>query len=418
MPDDKAMIVKMAFLYVQNGEWYKAIEEYKKLLQIDPQDPHVHNMVGDAYAKKKDDREAFLAYQKSREIYAKQGNMGKVTAIDKKVSKLSPEFSDIQQKHLFQSITKSHEADSLAFEGKFEEAVAYFLQLIAAEPINFAYREKLVSLYLEHAHVTEALGQLKAIADHHLSEGRPDQAVEYAEKMANIDPEGIDTIRLKAVLAKAKGNTEGVAQYYGKVAQLAFDAGYNEEAKAALEEAIQAGRADLLPLLAKVLMALKKNQEAKQVLETLLKDNPVDEVILEQLLTVSEDLKDWAAANAHITLLLQKRPDDPKLQPRLARVLMQIGKRTEALQIYMNLGLKAMAENKADAAFTYFDSILALEPDNAEALKKKAELYLKLGKKQELIDTYRKLEKTYTQKKMPEDAKKVSLVIARLTALK
>ena len=48
MTDDKAMIVKMAFLYVQGGEWYKAIEEYKKLLSMDPQDGHVYNMMGDA----------------------------------------------------------------------------------------------------------------------------------------------------------------------------------------------------------------------------------------------------------------------------------------------------------------------------------------------------------------------------------
>src|SRR5579863_7344771 len=99
--EDKAMIVKMAFLYVQSGEWYKAIEEYKKLLQMDHYDPHVYNMMGDAYAKKNDDKDAFGAYQESRELYAKMGNLNKVAAIDKKVAKLSPDRMDPQQRRLF-----------------------------------------------------------------------------------------------------------------------------------------------------------------------------------------------------------------------------------------------------------------------------------------------------------------------------
>lgn len=419
MPEeDKTMIVKMAFLYVQSEEWYKAIEEYKKLLRMDPYDPHVYNMMGDAYAKKKDDKDAFDAYQESRELYAKLGNMAKVAAIDKKVAKLSPDRMAPQQKRLFLTIIKTQEAERMAAEGNFDEAVAYFQQLIAAEPINFSYREKLANLFLDNAHVSEAVAQLKAVADFHLSEGRVDAALAYAGKISLIDPEGIDTIRLMAILAKKKGDTEGVAKHYGKLSQLAFDAGQYEEAKAAIEEAMPAGRGDLKPLLAKVLLALKKPAEAKQQLEALLKENPEDEGLVEQLLSLSEETKDWNGAYAHITTLLQKRPDDPKLQPRLARVLLQVGKRTDAMQIYMNLALNALKENKVEAAFTYFDSILALEPDNIEVLKKKAEIYLKLGKKQEVIDTYKKLQAVYTQKKMVEEAKKVGLILTRLAGLK
>ncbi len=418
MSEDKAMIVKMAFLYVQNEEWYKAIEEYKKLLQMDHYDPHIYNMMGDAYAKKKDDKEAFEAYQESRELYSKLGNTAKVSAIDKKIAKLSADRMDPQAKRLFLTITKSQEAEQLAAAGDFDQAVAHYQQLIAAEPINFTYREKLAGLFLDNAHVSEAVAQLKAIADIHLSEGRVDAAQEYAGKISLIDPEGIDTLRLLAVLAKKKGDLEGAAKHYGKLAQLAFDAGQPEEAKGALDEAAQAGRADLKPLLAKVLLALKKPVEAKQQLEALLKENPGDEALVEQLLSLSEETKDWNGAHAHITALLQKRPGEAKLQPRLARILLQVGKRAEALQIYLNLALGALKDNKLDAAFTYFDSILALEPDNIDVLKKKAEIYLKLGKKQEVIDAYKKLQAVFTQKKMAEEAKRVGLILTKLAGLK
>ncbi len=418
MPDDKAMIVKMAFLYVQGEEWYKAIEEYKKLLAFDPQDAHVHNMMGDAYAKKKDDADALQSYLKSKEIYEKQGQSNKVASIERKIAKLSSDRMDIKQKQYFLSITKTQEAEHLAAEGRLDEAVAYYQQLIAAEPINFSYREKLANLFLENAMVSEAAAQLKAVADIHLSEGRLDLAQTYAGKLSLVDPEGIDTLRLLAVLAKQKGDEEATAKHYGKLAQLAFDAGQYEEAKNAVETAQQAGRGDLKLLLSKTFMALKKPAEAKQQLEAIFKEKPDDDALLEQLLALSEETKDWNAAQSQITILLQKRPDDPKLQPRLARILLQVGKRAEALQIYLNLGMNALKENKVDSAIGYFDSILALEPDNIEVLKKKAEIYLKLGKKQEVIDAYKKIQAIFTHKKMVEEAKKVGLILTRLAGLK
>ena len=133
---------------------------------------------------------------------------------------------------------------------------------------------------------------------------------------------------------------------------------------------------------------------------------------------LSEEIKDWNAAHGHFNDLLQKRPDDPKLQPRLARILLQVGKRAEAMQIYVNLARAAVKDNKIEAAFNYFDHILALEPDNSEVLKKKAEIYLRLGKKQEVIDTYKKILNIYNAKKLIEEAKKITLVLNRLTGLK
>jgi tetratricopeptide (TPR) repeat protein len=418
MPEDKSMIVKMAFLYFQGGEWYKAIEEYKKLLALDPEDAHVHNMMGDAYAKKKDDADALKSYLRSKELYGKQGQAQKIASIEKKIAKLSTEGMDLKQRQFFQSVTKTQEADALASEGRLDEAVAYYLQLIAAEPINFSYREKLANLFLENAMVAEAAAQLKAIADIHLSEGRLEEAQACGGKVSLIDPDGLDTHRLLAALASRKGDRAGEAEHSGKLARMAFDAGMNEEALSALETAARAGRADLKPLKARVLAALKRPGEAKAALEDLLRENPGDESLMEQLLSLCEETKDWPSAHAHITALLSKRPQDPKLQPRLARILLQVGRRPEALQVYLSLAQSALAENRPEAGLSYLDSALALEPDHLEALKKKAEAQLKLGRKAETIEAYRKLQAALTAKKMAEEAKKVGLILTRLAGLK
>ncbi len=418
MGEDKAMMIKMAFLYVQSGEWYKAIEEYKKLLAENPEDAHIFNMMGDAYAKKQDDADAFQAYLKTKELFERQGQTNKISSIERKISKLNPEKMPPPLKKQFLTISKSQEAEKKASEGNVEDAIAHYQQLIAAEPINFSYREKLSNLYLEHARVSEASAELKAIADIHLAEGRLEAAQEMAGKISLMDPEGIETLRLFLTLAQKKGDRDSVSRYGAKLAQAAYDLMNYEEAKSSADAAIMAGNNDLALLQAKILIGLKQPKEAKAKFDELLAKNPEDGALLEQLLTLAEETKDWPAAYDYLNKLMAQRPNDNKLLPRQARVLLQTGKRTEALSIYMQLAQHAVAEAKYDVAMSHLDNILGLEPDNVDALKKKAEVYLKQNKKQEIIDTYKKLQTVYTNKKMLEEAKKVGLVLTRLAGMK
>jgi len=410
--------VKLAFVYFQTGEWYRAIDEYKKLLTYDPNDAHAYNLIGDAYAKKNDDVESLQSYMKAIELYERQGNRGKVLSVERKIAKLNPERMDYQQKRIHLTIAKTQEADRLAAEGNMDEAVAYYKEIIAAEPMNIPYREKFAALFMERAMVVEAVAQLKAIADIHLEDGHLEAAKVYASKILTLDPNGIDALRLSAALAEKHGDAQEAVNYHAKLAQMAFEAGYFDEAKTSAEKAVNGGKNQLRPLLAKILIALKLSQEAKHHLELLLQESPGDENILEQLLTLSEDTKDWSAAHNYITALLQIQPNEPKLLPRLGRVLLQVGTRAEAFQIYMTLATDALKENKVDTAIGYFDSVLVLEPDNLDILKKKAELYLKLGKKHETIEAYKKLQFFLQQKKLGEEARKIGLIVTKLTSLK
>ena len=418
MSEDKNIIVKMAYLYVQSGEWYKAIEEYKKLLAMDPEDAHVFNMMGDAYAKKEDDQDSFDAYMTARGIYSKQGNFAKVSSIEKKIQKLNTGRMDLKRRHVFESVTKTLEADRMAAEGNPEEAAAYYLKLIEAEPINFSYREKLASLYLENAQVAEAVEQLRAIADIHLEAGRLDKAQAMADQMAEMDPEGYDTLKLLGELADRKGDQDTLSRVYDRLSRVAYGAGHLDEAKMAVEKAIASGHQGLRPLHAKILAELRLSAEAKKEFELLLADNPEDESLVAQLLSLEEDLKDWNAAFTHASLLTARYPEDAALQGRLARILIQVGKKNEATQIYLKQAGAYLKEGKMDAVLGIFDQILAYEPDHLDILKKKAELYLKLGKKAETINAYKQFQKALDQKKMSEESRKIGMIINKLSGLK
>jgi tetratricopeptide (TPR) repeat protein len=418
MSEDKNIIVKMAYLYVQSGEWYKAVEEYKKLLAMDPEDAHVFNMMGDAYAKKEDDQDAFDAYMTARGIYSKQGNFAKVSSIEKKIQKLNTGRMDLKRRHVFESVTKTLEADRMAAEGNPEEAAAYYLKLIEAEPINFSYREKLASLFLENAQVSEAVEQLRAIADIHLEAGRLDKAQAMADQMAEMDPEGYDTLKLLGELADRKGDQDTLTRVYDKLARVAYGAGHLEEAKTAVEKAIAAGHQGLRLLHAKILAESRLSAEAKKEFDLLLAEAPEDETLVTQLLAIEEDLKDWNAAFNHASFLTARYPEDAGLQGRLARILIQVGKKNEATQIYLRQAGAALKENKIDVVLGIFDQILAYEPDHLEILKKKAELYLKMGKKAETINAYKQFQKALDQKKMTEEARKIGMIINKLSGLK
>jgi len=416
--EEKVGIVKMAFVYTQNGEWYKAIEEYKKLLALDPDDPHVYNMMGDAYVKKNDDQDALDCYAKSRELYSAVGNFNKVGFIDKKIAKLNPDRMDVKHRRLQSGIGKTVEADVIAQEGKVDEALAKYQEMIAVEPSNYSYRDKLAALYLENAQVAEAAEQWGIIAQYHIDAGRLEQAQPYAARMAEVDPDSIETLRIQGLLALHKGDPAVTTEIHSKLAQMAYDRGEYEMAREALEHVVVVGSYAMKILRVKILVALKQIKEAREKLDAMLKENPSDEGVLEQILTLEESEKDWGAASAHVQALLERRPDDPKVMNRAARIFLQTAHHAEATELYMRLADHVLKDGHMEGALNYYDSILAYRPENIEALKHKAEIFLKMGRKTDVIATYKALQKIYNDKKMTAEALKVNAILSKLAGLR
>jgi hypothetical protein len=199
---------------------------------------------------------------------------------------------------------------------------------------------------------------------------------------------------------------------------VAYGAGHLDEAKMAVEKAIAAGHQGLRLLHGKILAELRLSAEAKKEFDFLLADSPEDESLIAQLLFLEEDLKDWNAAFTHASLLTAKYPEDASLQGRLARILVQVGKKAEATQIFIKQAAQAIKENKIEAVLVIFEQILAYEPDHLEILKKRAEFNLKLGKKQETINAYKQYQAVLTQKKMSEEARKVAMIVNKLSGFK
>lgn len=414
MTEEKVNIVKMAYLYASNGEWYKAVEEYKKLLAMDPLDPHVLSMMGDAYAKKGDDAEALAAYRKARSLYEKVGNFPKMQGLDRKIGRLNLDRLEVKDRHFVQGIRRILEADQLAAEGRVDEAVARFRELIEAEPLNFTYREKLARMLLDEARVLEAAEQLRAVVAAHLQEGRLEEAESFLAQLREADPGSYETLKICVDFAERAGRAEEAAAGRVELARAAFAKGLHAETREILARIPEPHPPELRRLAAEAALHQNDFDDAKRRLEDLLSENPEDAEVLAEMLTLEERQKNWPTARDYAVKLLKQRPTDVRLRVRLAKILLQMREIEGATRLYLGLAQESLQEGNLEAVLGHLESVLAFRPDHLEILKKKAELLLKMGRRAECVEAYKALQMAYTERKMGEEARKAGAILAKL----
>src|SRR6185369_5729022 len=90
MLSSKSKILKMAEWYVEQGMITAAIDEYEKILNIDPNAFTNINTLGDLYARVGRSKDAINIFSRIAESYCENGFTLKAIAMYKKISKLEP----------------------------------------------------------------------------------------------------------------------------------------------------------------------------------------------------------------------------------------------------------------------------------------------------------------------------------------
>src|SRR5882757_4144097 len=72
MSVDKRHLLKSAYNYTQAGQWDRALEEYRKVTRLFPDDPNIHSMIADLLGKKGDNIGAAKEHLEAAR-YFKQG---------------------------------------------------------------------------------------------------------------------------------------------------------------------------------------------------------------------------------------------------------------------------------------------------------------------------------------------------------
>ncbi|MEW6515679.1 MAG: tetratricopeptide repeat protein [candidate division FCPU426 bacterium] len=96
--EEKKIIVKVAYNYVQQGKLDRALEEYKKLVAIDPMDFLVHSMMAEIYVKKGDKDQAVGEFLKAGSLLRATNNFEKAVHAYNHILKLDPSHAEASSK--------------------------------------------------------------------------------------------------------------------------------------------------------------------------------------------------------------------------------------------------------------------------------------------------------------------------------
>jgi tetratricopeptide (TPR) repeat protein len=110
---DKENILDTAQKYILKGQPQKAVKEYLKLLEAEPQDKRLHLKLGDLYSKSGEEDKAIQAYLKVASLYGEEDLNFRAISIYKKILSINPRFTEA-----FHKIAKLYLKEGLAGNAK------------------------------------------------------------------------------------------------------------------------------------------------------------------------------------------------------------------------------------------------------------------------------------------------------------
>jgi pilus assembly protein FimV len=190
---NKNKVMEVARRYTDKGQLDKAIKEYLRVVDDDPQDVRVWLKIGDLYVKKGAKREATETYLRVAEFYSGQGFFLKAVAVYKQILKLNPRLVEVNLKlaELYRQLGLMSDsmqhfemvAGHFHREGKTKEALATVRQLVELAPDNVATRIKLAELYSKEGMIEEAVAEFGTACEYLRAQEREEDFVKVGERL-------------------------------------------------------------------------------------------------------------------------------------------------------------------------------------------------------------------------------------------
>jgi tetratricopeptide (TPR) repeat protein len=235
---------------------------------------------------------------------------------------------------------------------------------------RYLYREENI------AENPEEFSNLFARTGHGLFEtGEPDRAVECFDKATQLNPNNTDAWMSRGIVHMKTG---AMLNY----AIMCFDEvlKHEENNLEALENKVEA------------LVLSKKQEDAIEILEKLVKIAPGNESYKKKLLEFSPGDLD------SITAKLKKNPKDPELWRKRAELLESAGNTAEAIEAYLRLAYLAKEPEIYEKVLklnpnnmTAVDKILELKPNDVSLLSKKALSLISEEKNEDALVIYERI---------------------------
>ncbi len=203
MAIDREKILALAQKHVEKKRYDKAVIEYQKVIQEDPNDARTLLKIGDLQSKMEEYAGAIATYERVGRFYATQGFSQKAIAVYKQIREIiSKHVPDLEEKY-------GHVAPKLA------------------------------ELYQQLGLTSDALAALDEVATRLHRQGREQEAVEIFRKIVEIDPTSpLPHLRLAEALSRGK-DIDGAVSEFAHAADLLAKSGRRDDALKVIERLLQ-----------------------------------------------------------------------------------------------------------------------------------------------------------------------------------
>jgi tetratricopeptide (TPR) repeat protein len=230
MAFDKAKALQEAYKYVAQGKTAKAIKHYESVVEKDPGDSILLNVIGDLYAQENNIPEALRYFYKLADAYTREGYKVKAIAIYKKIAKIDQDnvepllrLAELNSAQGLAREAREHYKNALDFferKGQKEQALEILRQLCRLDPKNHGLRLNLAQRVEDSGQRREAAGAYLSAAVLARENGDIAACKSALDKASELAPENSEINLFRARQALADRKPEEIGDILGSVPAL------------------------------------------------------------------------------------------------------------------------------------------------------------------------------------------------------
>src|SRR6266851_1651541 len=214
---DKNKVIESATKLISKGQFDKAVKEYQRVLEIDPDDVRVLQKLAELYQKMNRKAEAADCFEKVAKTYSAQGFYLKAVALYKQVLKVIDRVEvNVRLAELYQQLglvgdaTKEWQTVSAYYDkiGDTKASLDTLKKLVDLDPDNVAARIRLGEQYARQDQLIEAVAELRRAAQYLQRNGRQDDYLRVAERISHLDQADVGLARELAESYLSRGDSK------------------------------------------------------------------------------------------------------------------------------------------------------------------------------------------------------------------
>lgn len=201
----KELLFEQAKRYLDEGRVDRAIQEYQKIVTMDPRDYRVQLRIAELYVRLKQVAQAVRMYQVVASAYADEGFYLKAVTVYKNILRLNPALREVnaslaelyEKMGLAQDAVHQYQILATVAEQKGDQKGLLEIRrrIVALDPAGVTSRIRLAEAYQIDGQETASLQEYEILAEQLQETGTPEQLIDLYEKILTRRPDHLDLLQ-------------------------------------------------------------------------------------------------------------------------------------------------------------------------------------------------------------------------------